>query len=1023
MFFYADLHIHSKYSRATSKSCNLEELAVWAKKKGLSLITTGDFTHPAWFNEIKEKLVPAGPGVFKLRDDIEKQVLKDNYIVRFILSVEISTIYKKGEKTRKVHHIVFVPDFKSAEKLRQKLSAVGNIVSDGRPILGLDSRNLLEITLEAGEGSFIVPAHIWTPWFSVLGSKSGFDSVSDCYADLADHIFAVETGLSSDPEMNWRVSSLDKYRLISNSDAHSPSKLAREATVFDTEPDYFSVKKALQTGKGYVGTVEFFPEEGKYHEDGHRKCNVCLSPEETVKLKGICPVCGKPLTIGVLNRVNELSDRKGKNLIIPKTAGKVFSLVPLQEILSEIMQVGVSSNSVNNAYENLIRNLGPELSILREIPINEISKNHSSLLGEAISRLRNGKVIRQAGFDGEYGVIKLFEPEELENTDLMFDMAIPKKSMSTLCHSRENGNPCLSSSDKKQLGSPITTFGDDKNVFLKKQNYVMPAVSENGILSGLDEHQLSVVKNDKKHLLIIAGPGSGKTTVLTKRIAYAISENNILPENCLAITFTRRAANEMLGRLSRLLPKNYSNINIHTFHSLCFSILKENAAKAGLSGDFTVASEQEISLSKSDNNISPAPCHSRENGNPCSPLPVISPLKMVDDKQVLSFDDLIILTLKLFNENPDITKSYQDRFKYISVDEYQDIDANQYELIRLLATSNANLCVIGDPNQAIYGFRGGDSKFFNNFTKDYPDADIINLKNNYRSTETIVNASNQIVNSDNIIAAYDDPHEKITIHTSPTDKSEAEFVVSTVENMIGGHSFFSIDTNRSAGEEVNFSFSDFAILYRTSSQLPPIIEALKRSGMPYVKLSDDLLCNKKPVIKLLSMLNDEEQVAEQLDKLNKDFADKIDENILQYFTNLAQTYKTKNEFIREVSMLSEIDTLDKRADRISLLTLHSSKGLEFKCVFIAGLEQGILPFYRAKTKDEIEEEKRLLYVGMTRAKQRLFLTRCVKRKWFGTYKKLSPSPFLEKIENDLLKFSKLEKALKAKEQSQQLDLF
>ena len=424
MFFYADLHIHSKYSRATSKSCNLEELAVWAQKKGLSLITTGDFTHPAWFNEIKEKLVPAGNGVFKLKDG-------NNQNIRFLLSVEISTIYKKGDKTRKVHHIVFVPDFKSTENLRQKLSAVGNIVSDGRPILGLDSRNLLEIVLESGEGSFIVPAHIWTPWFSVLGSKSGFNSIKECYADLADHIFAVETGLSSDPEMNWRVSSLDKYRLISNSDAHSPSKLAREATVFDTEPDYFSVKKALQTGKGYVGTVEFFPEEGKYHEDGHRKCNVCLSPEETVKLKGICPVCGKPLTIGVLNRVNELADRRGlspQNLIIPKTAGKVFSLVPLQEILSEIMQVGVSSNSVNNAYENLIRNLGPELSILREIPIDEISKNHSSLLGEAISRLRNGKVIRQAGFDGEYGVIKLFEPDELENTDLMFDMAVSAKS-------------------------------------------------------------------------------------------------------------------------------------------------------------------------------------------------------------------------------------------------------------------------------------------------------------------------------------------------------------------------------------------------------------------------------------------------------------------------------------------------------------------------------------------------------------------------------------------------------------------
>jgi uncharacterized protein (TIGR00375 family) len=391
----------------------LEEFAIWAQKKGLSIISTGDFIHPTWFNEIKEKLVPAESGVFKLKDDIEKRIFKNNYHLRFLLSVEISTIYRKGERIRKVHHIVFVPDFKSAENLRQKLSIVGNIVSDGRPIMGLNSRDLLEMTLESGEGSYMIPAHIWTPWFSVLGSRSGFNSIKDCYADLADYIFAVETGLSSDPEMNWRVSNLDKYRLISNSDAHSPSKLAREATVFDTDSDYFSISKALKTGEGYVGTVEFFPEEGKYHEDGHRKCNVCLSPVETIKLNKICPVCNKPLTIGVMHRVNELADRKGKDFTIPKTAGNVFSLVPLQEILSEIIQVGVSSKSVTIIYEKLIQKLGPELDILRNIPIDEISKAHSSILGEAISRLRAGNVIKHAGFDGKYGVIKLFEQKEL----------------------------------------------------------------------------------------------------------------------------------------------------------------------------------------------------------------------------------------------------------------------------------------------------------------------------------------------------------------------------------------------------------------------------------------------------------------------------------------------------------------------------------------------------------------------------------------------------------------------------------
>lgn len=413
MNFYTDLHIHSKYSRATSKNLTLEELAIWAKKKGLSLIGTGDFTHPAWFEEIKQKLIPSDDGTFRLNPEIEKEI---NASVKFILTVEISTIYKKWDKTRKVHHVVFVPNLKTAEIFRNKLDAIGNIKSDGRPILGLDSRNLLEIVLESGENSYIIPAHIWTPWFSVLGSKSGFDSIEDCYGDLSEHIFALETGLSSDPEMNWRVSKLDKYRLVSNSDAHSASKLAREATVFNIDPNYYSIMNALKTGEGYVGTVEFFPEEGKYHEDGHRKCNICMSAEETKKHNGICPVCGKPMTIGVSYRVNELADKKDLNTL-PKTAGKVYSLIPLQEIISEIMQVSASSKSVCNEYEKLINKFGTELSILQDIPTDEISKT-SEILAEAIARLRKGQVIKQAGYDGEYGVIKLFNPNELSNKKL-----------------------------------------------------------------------------------------------------------------------------------------------------------------------------------------------------------------------------------------------------------------------------------------------------------------------------------------------------------------------------------------------------------------------------------------------------------------------------------------------------------------------------------------------------------------------------------------------------------------------------
>lgn len=968
MFFYADLHIHSKYSRATSKSCNLEELAVWAQKKGLGVISTGDFTHPAWFAEIQEKLIPAGNGVFRLRPDIEKEIFKTSTPVRFVLSVEISTIYKKWDKTRKVHHVVFVPDMEAAGKFRDKLGSIGNIKSDGRPILGLDSRDLLEITLESGEGSYIIPAHIWTPWFSVLGSKSGFDSIEDCYGDLSEHIFAVETGLSSDPEMNWKVSKLDKYRLVSNSDAHSPSKLAREATVFDTEPDYYSMMNALKTGDGYVGTVEFFPEEGKYHEDGHRKCNVCLSPQESLKFNNICPVCGKPLTIGVLNRVCALADRSFDSTFKPSTAGEVFSLVPLQEIIAEINCVGAQSKSVVTEYERLIRKFGSELSILRETPLDDLSKD-SPLLGEGISRLREGKVIKHAGYDGEYGVIRLFDDSELVKKNfinLKLDIDIPKTAPAPLPEEKTF-----------EIGEAAVKHKDED---VKKSVPV-----------GLDEFQENAVKNQNNQILIVAGPGSGKTTVLTKRLAYMISEKNVPAEKCLAITFTRKAAQEMRERLSKLLKEKVAGLNIHTFHSLCFSILKENFETLGLAEDFRVISKEEKSLYKEDE------------------LP----------ENLLEFDELITLTLKLFKEKPDILNIYKDRFKYVSVDEYQDIDEHQYELIKLLVPSDGNILAIGDPNQAIYGFRGGSAKFFNNFKTDYPNTEIISLKNNYRSTNTIVDASNQMIECFNIISKYDKPHEKITIHTAPTDKAEAEFIVSTIENMIGGHSFFSLDSERSEGQEGNYSFSDFAILYRTSIQLKPVLEALQRSGMPYVKLSNDLLCENKHIRNLLQGLNGEFPVKEQLININGE----IDNYIFKYLVKLSETFTTREEFIHEVSLLTEADTLDERADRISLMTLHASKGLEFKCVFIAGLEEGIMPLYRAQTEEEIAEEKRLLYVGMTRAEQRLFLSRAIKRVRFGKSEHPAPSPFLQKIEQDLLNLSKFEREIQEKDNSNQLTLF
>ncbi len=417
MNYIADLHIHSPYSRATSKGSTLAGLAAWARVKGINVIGTGDFTHPSWFNRLKDELVPAEPGFFRLKDeraipDVLPGVTTPSATVRFMLTAEVSSIYKRHGAVRKVHNLLYAPDFASAGRINARLAAIGNIVSDGRPILGLDSRNLLEIVLEEAPDGFLVPAHIWTPWFSLFGSRSGFDSIEECFGDLTHHVFALETGLSSDPAMNRLISNLDRFTLISNSDCHSPQKLGREVNLFSTGFDYFSLRDALKDNcrQTFSGTVEFFPEEGKYHFDGHRSCNVCLDPHETRRLKGSCPVCNRPLTVGVHHRVMDLSDREQP--LFGNDAPEVFSLIPLPEVLGELLGTGSASKSVLEVYAQIIARFGSELHLLLYVPLDDISRQ-LPLLGEAIGRIRSGRVIRHPGYDGEFGVIRVFEEGEL----------------------------------------------------------------------------------------------------------------------------------------------------------------------------------------------------------------------------------------------------------------------------------------------------------------------------------------------------------------------------------------------------------------------------------------------------------------------------------------------------------------------------------------------------------------------------------------------------------------------------------
>jgi len=405
MRIIADFHLHSKHSRATSPDMEVESLVKWGKIKGINLIGTGDFTHPAYFYELKTKLEPTGAGLFKLKNSDSP--------IQFILTVEVSNVYSQNSRLRKIHNILFAPSFELVEKLNAKLSKFGKLASDGRPTFGFSSKDLAKMVLDVSPDFFIVPAHAWTPWFSIFGSNSGFDSIEECFGEYAKYIFAIETGLSSDPLMNWRWSALDKITLISNSDAHSPSKLGREANIFDCKLDYFEIRDILKNRdtKKFLYTVEFFPEEGKYHYDGHRDCGILFSPEESKKQNNLCPVCHKKLTIGVMNRVDSLADRATGYL--PDHAIPYKNMIPLIEIIGSVFNQGVESKAVEKEYFRLIEAFGSEFNILLDISIEDFAKVASPKVAEGLKKVREGKVKITPGYDGVYGKISLFE-EDIE---------------------------------------------------------------------------------------------------------------------------------------------------------------------------------------------------------------------------------------------------------------------------------------------------------------------------------------------------------------------------------------------------------------------------------------------------------------------------------------------------------------------------------------------------------------------------------------------------------------------------------
>jgi uncharacterized protein (TIGR00375 family) len=403
MEFIADFHIHSKYSRATSRDMDIEHIAEWAKLKGITLMGTGDFTHHLWLEELKANLEDLGNGLFKYKD------------IYFMLTAEISSIYSKNGRGYRIHNMIFAPSFKTADKINNILSRWGNLASDGRPILGLDAAELARIMFDIDENCFFVPAHVWTPWFSVFGSMSGFDRIEDCFEEQTPKIFALETGLSSDPGMNWRWSCLDRFSLISNSDSHSPSRIGREANVFHCKLTYKDIIDAIKhkDKTKFLYTIEFFPEEGKYHFDGHRLCGVRLSPQETKAHKNICPKCGKSLTVGVMNRVEQLSDRQGG--YVPANSIPYKNLIPLDEIIAEAKGIAKSTKGVGAEYHRAVSKFGSEFEILLRAKEEDLEKNLPKRTAEGILRVRKGQVIVQPGFDGEYGKISIFSEEEKQS--------------------------------------------------------------------------------------------------------------------------------------------------------------------------------------------------------------------------------------------------------------------------------------------------------------------------------------------------------------------------------------------------------------------------------------------------------------------------------------------------------------------------------------------------------------------------------------------------------------------------------
>lgn len=1006
--YTADLHIHSRFSRATSKNLNIRNLVAWARVKGLHVLGTGDFTHPAWVEEIENELMEdEDTGLYMLRNDsdlhgeIPGMERISSSKVRFMLQTEISSIYKRGGKTRKVHNLVYLPNLETVVKFNAKLDKIGNLHSDGRPILGLDSRNLLEIVLETHPQGFVIPAHIWTPWFSLFGSKSGFDSIKECYGDLHTEIFAMETGLSSDPEMNWTWSELDRIKLISNSDAHSGEKLGREANFFRGEMSYQGIYRALKgegIGNEFLGTVEFFPEEGKYHMDGHRKCNVFMDPLETQARGGICPVCGKPVTRGVYARVLDLADREQPQQ--PAGAPGFVSLIPLKEVISEVLGVGPGSKKVHNFYVSLIEDFGSELNILRNVPPEDLKK-HNPHLAEGLVRMREGKVIRQAGYDGEYGVISVFTEQERKEI----------KNGGTLIN--------IPAAPKAEAPSFPLTCPPPK-----------ASTPDTGKEISYNEAQQTAIDAGPEPVLVLAGPGTGKTQTLMGRVTRLLNANEH-PRRILCLTFTRRAAGEMRERLKALRGEDAQLPQAGTLHSLCFDYWKHAYSETPV-----VLSEESAKKLFAETNPDMEAKHVGHYWNKYNlirekleEMPEelyeahINYGNQKNHWNLLDYTDLLEFMLEQTG-----APTFRLPYTNILVDEVQDLTPLQLAVIKGMAPEKGyGVFCIGDPKQSIYGFRGATDDVESTLKDFWPGLTTVTLADNYRSGQRILDASHALFPDSPVLVARKDTDATLHLFEAPDAIRESTWMADRIKNLIGATSHSMADA---MGHGV-MAPGDIAVLVRFKALIPIIEKQLSKFGVP-VSAPETEAFWKDPRVELIlnaagSFLGLTMVGSEEVLEVPEHVLAKGPVGLSAYLNSMPpfDSFFWESRAFRElkkafderggwsgllnwISLQSELELVSRAAEKVQVMTLHASKGLEFEAVFLPALEEGILPFagmdlLTAKVTltpgrgQRFGEERRLMYVGMTRARKMLYMSRAHKRQLYGKTLQLPESRYLKEV--------------------------